>query len=185
MIFIQRSVCLAILFNCATNQQLQPKKEGKLGRAKLLKQRAWIHSQTKHTLKVLRMGTTFFLLSNPQKLATLIVTFASTNTPATFIPNQREREKKDVCNIYVYIWVYIDIYACMHKRISIHIYTYICIDNFLQERERDREKVKVWFLWSWEEICLASKSWIAETILWFTSKSTCWNRFGKNFVQKC
>ena len=49
MIFIQRSVCLAILFNCATNQQLQPKKEGKLGRAKLLKQRAWIHSQTKHT----------------------------------------------------------------------------------------------------------------------------------------
>ena len=27
-------------------------------------------------------------------------------------------------------------------------------------RERDREKVKVWFLWSWEEICLASKSWI-------------------------
>ena len=39
MIFIQRSVCLAILFNCATNQQLQPKKEGKLGRAKLLKQR--------------------------------------------------------------------------------------------------------------------------------------------------
>ena len=42
MIFIQRSVCLAILFNCATNQQLQPKKEGKLGRAKFLKQRAWI-----------------------------------------------------------------------------------------------------------------------------------------------
>ena len=42
MIFIQRSVCLAILFNCATNQQLQPKKEGKLGRAKILKQRAWI-----------------------------------------------------------------------------------------------------------------------------------------------
>ena len=40
MIFIQRSVCWAILFNCATNQQLQPKKEGKLGRAKLLKQRA-------------------------------------------------------------------------------------------------------------------------------------------------
>ena len=49
MIFIQRWVCLAILFNCATNQQLQPKKEGKLGRAKLLKQRAWIHSQTKHS----------------------------------------------------------------------------------------------------------------------------------------
>ena len=49
MIFIQRAVCLAILFNCATNQQLQPKKEGKLGRAKLLQQRAWIHSQTKHT----------------------------------------------------------------------------------------------------------------------------------------
>ena len=45
MIFIQRSVCLAILFNCATNQQLQPKKEGKLGREKLLKQRehAYIH----------------------------------------------------------------------------------------------------------------------------------------------
>ena len=61
------------------------------------------------TLKVLRMGTTFFLLSNPQKLAPLIVTLASTNTPATFIPNQREREreKKDVCNIFVYIWVYI------------------------------------------------------------------------------
>ena len=39
----------------------------------------------------------------PQKLAPLIVTFASTNTPATFIPNQSEREKKDVCNIYVYI----------------------------------------------------------------------------------
>ena len=57
------------------------------------------------TLKVLRMGTTFFLLSNPQKLAPLIVTFASTNTPATFIPNQREREreKKGVCNIFVYI----------------------------------------------------------------------------------
>ena len=51
------------------------------------------------------MGTTFFLLSNPQKLAPLIVTFASTNIPATFIPNQREREKKkkDVCNIYIYI----------------------------------------------------------------------------------
>ena len=28
----------------------------------------------------------------------------------------------------------------MHKRISIHIYTYICIDNFLQERERERER---------------------------------------------
>ena len=42
MIFIQRSVCLAILFNCATNQQLQPKKEGKFGRAKFLKRRAWI-----------------------------------------------------------------------------------------------------------------------------------------------
>ena len=104
---------------------------------------------------------------------------------------EREREKKDVCNIYIYIciylsiYIYIDIYACMHKRISIHIYTYICIDNFLQERERDREKVKVWYLWSWEEICLASKSWIAETTLWFTSKSTCWKRFGKNFVQKC
>ena len=144
MIFIQRSVCLAILFNCATNQQLQPKKEGKLGRAKLLKQRAWIHSQTKHTLKVLRMGTTFFLLSNPQKLAPLIVTFASTNTPATFIPNQREREKKDVCKIYVYIWVYIDIYACMHKRISIHIYTYIYIyihrQLFTSEREREIER---------------------------------------------
>ena len=54
-----------------------------------------------------------------------------------------------------------------------------------RERERDREKVKVWFLWSWEEICLASKSWIAETTLWLTSKSTCWKRFGKNFVQKC
>ena len=39
MIFIQRSGCLAILFNCATNQQLQPKKERKLGRAKLLKER--------------------------------------------------------------------------------------------------------------------------------------------------
>ena len=49
MIFIQRSVCWAILFNCATKQQLQPKKEGKLGRAKLHKQRAWIHSQTKHS----------------------------------------------------------------------------------------------------------------------------------------
>ena len=49
MIFIQRSGCLAILFNCATNQQLQPKKERKLGRAKLLKEREWIHSQTKHS----------------------------------------------------------------------------------------------------------------------------------------
>ena len=39
MIVIQRSGCLAILFNCATNQQLQPKKERKLGRAKLLKER--------------------------------------------------------------------------------------------------------------------------------------------------
>ena len=39
-------------------------------------------------LEVLRMGTTFFLLSNPPKLAPLIVTFASTKTPATFIPNQ-------------------------------------------------------------------------------------------------
>ena len=48
MIFIQRSAG-AIGFNCATNQQLQPKKEGKLGRAKLLKQRACIHSQTKHS----------------------------------------------------------------------------------------------------------------------------------------
>ena len=46
---LHSAVCLAILFNCATNQQLQPKKEGKLGRAKLLKQRAWIHSQTKHS----------------------------------------------------------------------------------------------------------------------------------------
>ena len=33
-----------------------------------------------------------------------------------------------------------DIYACMHKRISIHIYTYICIDNFLREREREIER---------------------------------------------
>ena len=130
MIFIQRSVCLAILFNCATNQQLQPKKEGKLGRAKLLKQRAWIHSQTKHTLKVLRMGTTFFLLSNPQKLAPLIVTFASTNTPATFIPNQRERErereKKDVCNIYAkifeYIWIFMHVCIRGYLYISTHIY---------------------------------------------------------------
>ena len=32
-----------------------------------------------HTLKVLRMGTTLFLLSNPPKLAPLIVTFANTN----------------------------------------------------------------------------------------------------------
>ena len=46
---LHSAVCLAILFNYATNQQLQPKKEGKLGRAKLLKQRAWIHSQTKHS----------------------------------------------------------------------------------------------------------------------------------------
>ena len=46
---LHSAVCWAIGFNCATNQQLQPKKEGKLGRAKLLKQRAWIHSQTKHS----------------------------------------------------------------------------------------------------------------------------------------
>ena len=45
---LHSAVCWAIGFNCATNQQLQPKKEGKLGRAKLLKQRAWIHSQTKY-----------------------------------------------------------------------------------------------------------------------------------------
>ena len=44
---LHSAVCWAIGFNCATNQQLQPKKEGKLGRAKLLKQRACIHSQTK------------------------------------------------------------------------------------------------------------------------------------------
>ena len=31
--------------NCATNQQLQPKKEGKLGRAKFLKQRACVQVQ--------------------------------------------------------------------------------------------------------------------------------------------
>ena len=48
-------------------------------------------------LKVLRMGITFFLLSNPQKLVPLIVTFASTNTPATFIPNQRERVREEGC----------------------------------------------------------------------------------------
>ena len=48
---LHSAVCWAILFNCATNQQLQPKKEGKLGRARLLKQRAWIHSQTKHTCR--------------------------------------------------------------------------------------------------------------------------------------
>ena len=46
---LHSAVCWAILFNCATNQQLQPKNEGKLGRAKLLKQRAWIHSQTKRS----------------------------------------------------------------------------------------------------------------------------------------
>ena len=60
------------------------------------------------------MGTTFFLLSNPQKLAPLIVTFASTNIPATFIPNQREREKKkkDVCNIYILsLYRYLCMYA--------------------------------------------------------------------------
>ena len=46
---LHSAVCWAIGFNCATNQQLQPKKEGKLGRAKLLKQTAWIDSQTKHS----------------------------------------------------------------------------------------------------------------------------------------
>jgi hypothetical protein len=30
MIFIQRLVCWAILFNCATKQELKPKKEGNL-----------------------------------------------------------------------------------------------------------------------------------------------------------
>ena len=33
---LHSAVCWAIGFSCATNQQLQPKKEGKLGRAKLL-----------------------------------------------------------------------------------------------------------------------------------------------------
>ena len=47
---LHSAVCWAILFNCATNQQLQPKNEGKLGRAKLLKQRAWIHSQAKQNI---------------------------------------------------------------------------------------------------------------------------------------
>ena len=34
---------------------------------------------------------------HPQKLAPFIVTFASTNTPATFIPNQRERDREEGC----------------------------------------------------------------------------------------
>ena len=45
---LHSAVCWASGFN-ATNQQLQPKKEGKLGRAKFLKQRAWIDSQIKHS----------------------------------------------------------------------------------------------------------------------------------------
>ena len=86
-------------------------------------QTEWHGAMRVSTLKVLRMGTTFFLLSNPQKLAPFIVTFASTNTPATFIPNpttfipnQRERERRRMYVIYIYmcIFEYIYRYLCMY-----------------------------------------------------------------------
>ena len=112
---IAEGQCLCAGFHCpnwyAVVRFPVPHTEGQMGTLSL-KRCCCNFGQTpyatkRNTLKVLRMGTTFFLLSNPQKLAPLIVTFASTNTPATFIPNQSEREKKDVCNIYVYIQVYI------------------------------------------------------------------------------
>ena len=46
---LHSAVCWASGFNCATNQQLQPKKEGNLGRQNCSNREAWIHLQTKHS----------------------------------------------------------------------------------------------------------------------------------------
>ena len=105
----------------------------------------------RNSLKVLRMGTTFFLLPTPKNwppslshlpAPTLRQPSYQIRQPSYQI-RERERERRRmyiyIC-IYLSIYIYIDIYACMHKRISIHIYTYIRIDNFLQERERETER---------------------------------------------
>ena len=100
MIFIQRSVCWAILFNCAANQQLQPKKEGKLGRAKLLKQRAWIHSQTKHSQDM------FYL----QK-----------------IHSQISRMGKSAACLLLYIYIWISIYSSIYlTALVLNQYLWLC-----------------------------------------------------------
>ena len=104
MSFIQRSVCLAILFNCATNQQLQPKRRetwaGKIAQTKSMNTFA---DQT--YLEGTPNGHHILPPFQPPKIGPLNCHIRQHQHSGNLhTKSEREREKKkDVCNIYVCI----------------------------------------------------------------------------------